>query len=124
MASILVIEDDEFMRDMLVLMLQKKNHTVLGAAHGKEAEALCHQFEFDLVITDILMPVQEGMETIVILKHFFPDIKIIAMTGGGKTSPQIYLEIAKKLGADYTLQKPFRHEEILSAIDLTLETVH
>ena len=120
MASILVIDDDAFMRDMLVMLLERKNYDVMGAANGKVAENLCHQYMFDVVITDILMPVQEGLETIVMLKYFFPEIKVIAMTGGGNTKPHIYLDIAKKLGAHITLEKPFKHADILSAVNHTL----
>ena len=120
MAHILVIDDDDFMRDMLVMLLERKNHSVMGAPNGKVAENMCHQFMFDLVITDILMPVQEGMETIVMLKYFFPEIRIIAMTGGGKTSPHIYLDIAKNIGAHFTLEKPFKHADILHAVNHAL----
>lgn len=120
MANILIIDDDEHMRDMLLLLLERHNHSVMSASNGKVAENMCEQLTFDLVITDILMPVQEGMETIVMLKYFFPKIKIIAMTGGGKTNPEIYLEIARKLGAHFTLEKPFKHEEIIYAVNRTL----
>lgn len=122
MASILVVDDDTFMRDTLMLLLNRKNHHVMGAANGKIAENLCHQFEFDLVITDILMPFQEGIETIMMLKYLFPAIKIIAMSGGGKTKPEFYFDIAKNLGAHFTMEKPFKHDELLYAINKTLKS--
>jgi CheY-like chemotaxis protein len=120
MASILVVEDDAIMRDMLILLLERKDHNVYGAENGKEAEKLCKHFVFDVVITDIIMPVQEGMETIMILKHSFPKLKIIAMTGGGKTSPKIYLQVARKLGAHFALEKPFKHKDLIHAVDSSL----
>ena len=120
MADIMVIEDDELMRDMMMLILERQDHKVIGAENGKQAEHLLKQHKVDLVITDILMPVQEGMETIMILKHEYPDVKIIAMTGGGKTNPDIYLKIAKKMGVHRTLKKPFKHKELMEAVNHVL----
>ena len=121
MAEIMVIEDDELMRDMMTIILERQEHQVIGAENGRDAEQLLKEHSVDLVITDILMPVQEGMETIMVLKHYYPDMKIIAMTGGGKTGPDIYLNIAKKLGAEKTLVKPFKHEDLLEAVNSTLK---
>ena len=116
MASILVVDDDRFLREMLSVMLEKRGYDVVVACNGKEAEEVCRKVTVDLAMIDIIMPVQEGMETMMVLKYNYPDMKIIAMTGGGKTSPNIYLDVAKQMGVETTLQKPFRHVEVLSAV--------
>ena len=117
MAKILLIEDDHQMRGMLSQMLQLKGHDVWEATDGGIAEEICKKVHFDLVITDIIMPNQEGLETIMVLRHYYPDMKIIAMTGGGEAGPEVYLEVAKKLGAHKLLAKPFLQRELLQAID-------
>ncbi len=75
----------------------------------------------DLVIVDILMPSKDGIETIKEFARDFPEVKIIAISGGGLMTPQEYLGMAKKLGADVTLTKPFEPEELLEAIRELLE---
>jgi CheY-like chemotaxis protein len=118
MSSILVVDDDKLLRDMLCFMLERKGHDVMVAGNGKEAEKCCRSLAFDLAIVDIIMPVQEGMETMMVLQYEYPDMKFIPMTGGGKTSSKMYLDVAKNFGFNNTLKKPFRHEEVLQAIEI------
>ena len=72
--------------------------------------------QIDLVITDIIMPKKEGIETIIEIKGICPDIKIIAMSGGGRNQPESYLRLAKKAGAPYTIQKPFKTSDLIEVV--------
>lgn len=121
MPKILVIEDDKSFRNVLVQMLDKAGYEVDQAEDGNEALGICAQFQPDLVLTDIIMPDKEGLETIQDLLSYCPDMRIIAMSGGGKMGPDSYLPLAKKLGAKATLQKPFMRDDLLSTIAEVLE---
>ena len=122
MANILVIEDDSSFRNVLVQMLEREGYDVRQAENGNQAISLCDDFVPDLVITDIIMPDKEGLETIQELLLSFPGIKIIAMSGGGKFGPDSYLPLAQKLGAKKTLQKPFMRDDLLMTVSEVLNT--
>lgn len=113
---VLVIEDEPQMRIMLKQMIEDKGYDVVEASDGKEAVKLYRANPFDLIVTDIIMPEKEGIETIIELKRDFPDVKIIAISGGGEIDAETYLSMAKKLGARYTFAKPVAREELLKAI--------
>ena len=121
MAKILVIEDDDSFRNVLVQMLAKVGYEVRQAGDGNQALEVCAQFGPDLVLTDIIMPDKEGLETIQELLEICPGMKIIAMSGGVMFGPDSYLPLAQKLGAKATLQKPFMREELISTINQVLE---
>jgi DNA-binding response OmpR family regulator len=115
---ILVIEDDPEIRTMICRMLSSEKYDIKEAANGRDALFLLHeQNDFDLAITDILMPEKEGLETILELKRHHRHIRILAMSGGGLGSAQDYLIMAKELGADGTLKKPFIKDELLGAVE-------
>lgn len=116
MIKILVIEDDDSFRNVLIQMLEKAGYEVLSADNGNQALVHCRTESPDLVLTDIIMPDKEGLETIQELLNQCPNLKIIAMSGGGRFGPNSYLPMAAKLGAKRTLQKPFMREELLSTI--------
>ena len=116
MTRVLVVDDDFQMREMLGVILERKGYNVKTATDGSAALKLQKEVPFDIIITDIIMPEKEGLETITELRHFFPRIKIIAISGGGRHRPEGYLELAKQLGADRVLAKPFGTWEILSAV--------
>ena len=120
MAKILVIEDEDSFRNVLVKMLTKAGYEVRQAGDGNQALSVCAEFLPDLVLTDIIMPDKEGLETIQDLMSCTPGIKIVAMSGGGKFGPDSYLPLAEKLGAKATLQKPFMREELLETISSVL----
>ncbi len=120
MARILVIEDDNSFRNVLVTMLERAGYEVLQAENGTQAIRHCGESSPDLVLTDIIMPDKEGLETIQELLGLCPNLKIIAMSGGGRFGPNSYLPLAEKLGAKKTLQKPFMRDELLSAISEVL----
>jgi CheY-like chemotaxis protein len=121
MAKILLVDDEEQLRSMLKLVLEEGGHSVREAADGKEALERFGSYAADVVITDIVMPNKEGIETIMELRRSCRDLKIIAMSGGGRNSSQDYLKLAKRCGADLTLAKPFTNQEILDAVSLVLE---
>ncbi|GAB1467890.1 response regulator [Candidatus Cloacimonadota bacterium] len=122
MTKILVIEDDSSFRNVLVQMLSRAGYDVQQAGDGNQAVEVCTQFQPDLVLTDIIMPDKEGLETIQDLLALSPNLKIIAMSGGGKFGPDSYLPLAQKLGAKATLQKPFMREELISTIQDVLNS--
>jgi YesN/AraC family two-component response regulator len=116
MARILLIDDEETFRGTLAKILQREKHEVTTAANGVEAMKHITTDKFDLVITDLVMPEKEGLETILEIRKLLPELKIIAMSGGGRGSANDYLKIASKMGADKTLAKPFTKAEIILAI--------
>lgn len=120
MARILLVDDDNPFRTMLRLTLVKMGHGVMEACDGREAIALLRAEPPELVITDIVMPEKEGMETIVEMRRMQPGLKIIAMSGGGRVNAKNYLYIAKSLGADCVLEKPFPNEELVRTLDSLL----
>lgn len=117
MPRILLIDDDDSVRTMLRLTLAQFGHTVVEASNGKEGLALFAASSFDLVITDIVMPEKEGLEVMMDLRKLQPQLKIIAISGGGRISAVDYLSIARFLGAAKVLAKPFSNEALQQAID-------
>ncbi len=107
MSTILIIEDDTDLRKMLAKLLERENYKVLEAGNGLEALQIIDYYIPKLVITDIIMPDQDGIGTINELKKRYPEIKIIAISGGGRMLSKDYLGIAKILGAHHTFSKPF-----------------
>ena len=121
MACILIIDDEPQIRSMLKLMLERDGYEVVEAPDGIEGIRVYRQNPADLIITDLIMPNKDGIGMIIDLKKEFPDVKIIAMSGGGLNKPDGYLEGAKKLGAARTLTKPIDREEMLRAVKNTLK---
>lgn len=119
MAKILVIDDDDQLRDLLVRVLKRAEHEVRHADNGRSGERECEAFQPDLVVTDIVMPEQEGIETIMSLRRHVPRLPIIAMSGGAMYGSGEYLDIARRLGAA-TLRKPFLPQDLLDAVDQAL----
>ncbi len=113
---VLVVEDDEQMRSMLKKMLESEGYAVMEAPDGKVALWIFKEKKADLIITDIIMPEKEGRETIRELKQDFPDVRIIAISGGGQGDKGQSLDMAKKMGADATFAKPFNKEELLKSV--------
>lgn len=117
MARILVIDDDPMARDIVVEILSRKGHQAVAACNGRQGLEQFHNADFDLVITDIIMPDVEGIETIIQLRKDKPDVKIIAISGGGKISAYSHLSLAEKFGVKKTLAKPFSKADLLTAVD-------
>jgi CheY-like chemotaxis protein len=121
MARILVIDDHADVRVAMQGVLQLAGHSVAVAADGNSGLGLQRKAPADVVITDIFMPETDGMETIHQLRTEFPRLKIIAMSGGGRISKQLdYLAMARELGADMILNKPFDPAALLNAVDEVL----
>ena len=116
MALILIIDDEPQIRSMLKLMLERDGYEVAEAPDGVEGIRIYRQNPADLIITDLIMPNKDGIGVIIDLKKEFPNVKIIAMSGGGLNKPEGYLKGAKKLGAACTLTKPIDRGEMLRAI--------
>jgi len=103
---VLVVDDDQDIRQMLCQVMMSQGYTVIEADDGENAVQMVETHHPDLVITDIVMPRKEGLELISELKAFNPEMKVIAFSGGGKASPENYLAFAKGMGADAVFTKP------------------
>lgn len=121
MPNILIIDDDNQFRTMLRKMVERNGYEVIEASDGKEGIKLYRKNPTDLIITDLIMPDKDGIETIQELRKDFPDVKIIAISGGGRLGPHDYLHLAKMLGAQRTLTKPIELPELLRNIKELLE---
>ena len=121
MARIIVIDDEPYILLMLKKMLEKEGFEVEMATNGIEGSELYEKEPADLIITDIVMPEKEGLETIMDLRIKNPELKIIAISGGGRVDSREYLKSTQLLGADRTFQKPFKKDEIIKAVRELLE---
>ncbi|MCP4135936.1 MAG: response regulator [bacterium] len=117
MAKILVIDDDSKFRKMFRQMLEKAGYEIQEAENGGEGIKIYVEDPADLVITDIFMPEKEGIETIFELKRDYPGIKVIAISGGGKTGDFRFLEYTKEFGVTEIFSKPFEKNVILGKIE-------
>jgi DNA-binding response OmpR family regulator len=117
MARILIIDDDHMVRETLRVILTAAGYEVALANDGKEGLNAFARFQPHLIITDILMPEKEGMETIQDLRQQAPDLPIIAISGGGRVGNMSFLKVAQHFGANRTFAKPFEPDDILSAVN-------
>lgn len=115
-ARILVMDDDDVLRFILVETLQSEGYEVFAVNNGDDGLLAMREKPFDLVVTDIIMPGREGIETIIELRRNYPRLKILAMSGGGLVAPSEYLDNARDFGADRTLQKPFKTSAFLAEV--------
>ena len=114
--KILVIDDDEQIRVLLRQVMEWAGYEVIEADNGRAGMAEQRKHKADLVITDLIMPEQEGLETITTLKKEFPQLKIVAISGGGRIGPEAYLPAAQELGAHRVFSKPFDVRELAKAV--------
>jgi YesN/AraC family two-component response regulator len=121
---LLLVDDDPWILQGLrrLLLPLQQEWDLAFAANGQEALDLLAHTPVDIVITDIMMPVKEGLETIRAIRRDFPLVKIIAMSGGGSLGTLQYLEIAKALGAACIVQKPFSRATLLAAIQQVVQS--
>jgi CheY-like chemotaxis protein len=120
MARILVVDDEPDILVILDRMLRRAEHETVLASNGKEAIKRLEESPVDAVITDLIMPDGEGIETIAAIRKRWPGVKIIAMSGGGRQSPVAYLAVAATLGADATLAKPFERADLVETLNRVL----
>ena len=113
---ILVIEDHDGVAEVIEKVLLNDGHRVLRARDGRDGVTVFERHRFDLVITDILMPAQDGLETIRMLLERRPELRVIAVSGGGEWHGTEFLRAARDRGAIATLEKPFRPRELLELL--------
>ena len=117
MRTILVIDDEPAILELFVSYLENDDTRVLTASNGRVAEEMLEKFPPDVIITDLLMPDKEGLETIREVKAQYPDIKIITMSGMGN---EVYLKTSKMLGADIAITKPVDFTRLRSQLETML----
>ena len=113
---ILVIDDDNDFRSYVCDLLESRGYRVFAAENGKKGIEVLQKEKADVILVDMIMPEREGIETIMEVKLMYPHIKIIAMSGAVRHDT--YLRLAEGLGADITLSKPFKKEDLLNAIEV------
>ena len=121
MASILVIDDEHPIRDILRKLLEREGHAVSEAPDGKTALRMFAGDPADVVITDIYMPEMDGIEFLMRVREAHPEVRIIALSGGGFLDKENVLKAASNLGAVAVLEKPFSLAEVLAAVEKALE---
>ena len=117
MTRVLVIDDDPLVRATLRAILDSAGFEVVLASDGLDGVAEFKRRRADLVITDIVMPDMEGIETIRNIRELEPTVPILAISGGGRGVSIDYLRMAERLGATASLQKPFEADELIAAVD-------
>ena len=122
MPHILIIDDDATMRDVLFEMMDLEGYTAMVAENGLAAQKLIEINHFDCIITDIVMPEKEGLETILYITKNRPDTPIIAISGGARIKPESYLDMALQFGARFAFEKPFVRKDLIAAVKKCLET--
>jgi DNA-binding response OmpR family regulator len=115
MTYVLIVDDDPMVRNMLVQFFALDGYQTTGASNGKEALRMYRDSPADLVVTDMIMPEMDGIETIQAVRRENPDAKIIAISGGGRNSPEDYLVLAEHFGADRTFTKPVECKALVAA---------
>lgn len=117
MSRILVVEDHVPMRGVIVSILESMGHEVYEAGNGREALRIQQGTPAELLLTDLFMPEMEGLETIQKMRKLYPELPIMAISGGGSHGdPADYLDMAKKFGARRVMQKPFSVQEMIDAV--------
>jgi CheY-like chemotaxis protein len=116
MTHILVIDDDAAVRDSVEVVLTAVGYSVATATDGRRGLRACASQRPDLVITDVLMPEMEGVETIRKLRELYGAVPILAISGGWRAPQQNLLELVAQLGANETLEKPFERSDLLRAV--------
>jgi CheY-like chemotaxis protein len=116
MGTVLVVDDEKGVRSLIRKVLERSGHRVVEAGDGNEALTLFRQGGVDYVITDIIMPDKDGIETIATMRRESPTVKILAVSGGGRAHATDLLALAPRAGADAVLSKPFRAADLARAV--------
>ncbi len=120
MERVLIVDDEELVRVTVRQILENAGYETSEASDGQQALDDYKESRPDLVITDIIMPNKEGIETIIELRAMDPEAKIIAISGGGRIGANDYLELAKRLGANKVIAKPLNSEKLLQAVEIVM----
>ena len=120
MQTILVVDDDEQVRDFIRTVLKQTGYFVEAVRNGNEAGQFLAHREPDLLITDMSMPHKAGNQLIQEVRANHPRVPIFAISGAITAQPGIFLKLAKSLGADYILAKPFSHDDLLRVVKRAL----
>lgn len=120
MADILIADDDPEILLLYKMVLAKEGHNVFVATNGEEAVWCAKKKIFDVIIMDIIMPKKKGTDAIMEIKEMYPDIKIIAISGGGKKGDMDFLRVAEMVGASDILAKPFEPKDLLAKVEICL----
>lgn len=121
MARVLVVDDDELLRGTVVLALERAKHTVHQADDGLKALDMLAREDVDVVVSDIVMPEVDGIGLILAMRKRHPKLKVVAMSGGGRTRNMDFLRMASALGAHVTLPKPFTPAQLIDAVEEALK---
>jgi CheY-like chemotaxis protein len=122
MIRILLVDDDDMSRGAIHKMLERAGYAVESTSDGDEVIRMYGQQEADLVITDLIMPDKDGLEIIQDLRRLNPQVRILAISGGGRVDANEYLAVARKFGAVEVLSKPFTKDDLRKAVDAALGT--
>ena len=118
---ILVIDDDDMVCSFIRKALEMSGYAVSVASNGYEAMVIFRKSKLDGIITDLLMPERDGIETILEIRRHAPEIPIVAISGGFNSMSSVYLKTAEHLGADAVLSKPFSVEQLLAALESSMK---
>lgn len=114
--TVCIIEDDELVRARLADTLRGDGHDVFEAEGASDGIELIRNNKAEVAVIDILMPDRDGLEAIGQLRRTRPDLRIVAISGGGRVGPQVYLDLAKQIGADVSLVKPIDDADLKAAV--------
>jgi DNA-binding NtrC family response regulator len=120
MARVLVVDDDDLLRETVVLALGRAHHAVHQAGDGLKALEILDRESVDVVVSDIVMPEVDGIGLILAMRKRHPRLRVVAMSGGGRTRNMDFLRMAGALGAHATLPKPFTPDQLLAAVNAAL----
>jgi DNA-binding response OmpR family regulator len=116
MQRILIIDDEESALDLLRRILEQEGYEVVEAKNGQEGLEIFRKQRFDLVVTDMVMPVKDGLKTILELRQEDPAVPVIAISGGGAIAKERYLNVAGYIDGVCTIAKPFTRQELLAGV--------
>jgi CheY-like chemotaxis protein len=117
MSAVLLVDDDDSFRNAMIRILRGAGHSVRDLASGQEVSRVLAEAKVDVLVTDLIMPDVEGLETIRNVRRNHPALPIIAISGGGRLNPESYLTMAKGVGADRVLAKPFEPAALVAMIE-------